>query len=66
MDTGQRVRITKALDKGKEGEVTGTHTKSVPPPILQVGGDEQPTSYCTVRLDDGHINLYPQDWVEAV
>jgi len=66
MDTGQRVRVIKALDKGKEGVIIGQHTKSVPPAILRVGGDDTPVPYCNVKLDDGHINLYPLDWVEAV
>ena len=66
MDTGQRVKVTKSLDKGKEGEIIGKHTKLVPPAILQVGGDDKPVEYCTVKLDDGHTNLYPLDWVEVV
>jgi len=66
MDVGQRVRVTRALDEGKEGEITGKHTKLVTVPILQVGGDDVPVDYYTVKLDDGHINLYPVDWVEVI
>ena len=66
MDVGQRVRVITALDKGKDGEIIGKHTKSVPVPILQVGGDDAPIEYCTVKLDDGHMNLYPLDWVEVI
>ena len=66
MDVGQRVRVVTALDEGKEGEITGKHTKLSPVPILQVGGDDKPVDYCTVKLDDGHINLYPLDWIEVI
>ena len=66
MDVGQRVKVIKALDEGKEGEITAKHTKTVPVPALLVGGDEKPVDYCTVKLDDGHINQYPLDWVEPV
>ena len=66
MDVGQRVRVTVALDEGKEGEITGKHTKLVTPSWLQGGGDDKPADYYTVKLDDGHINLYPVDWVEAL
>jgi len=66
MDVGQRVRVTKSIDTGKEGEVIREHTKLVTVPILQVGGDDKPVDYYTVKLDDGHTNLYPVDWVEAL
>ncbi len=66
MDVGQRVRVRISLDKGKEGEIIGKHTKLVPVPALKVGGDDKPVDYCTVKLDDGHINLYPLDWVEVI
>ena len=66
MDIGQRVRVITALDKGKEGEITGKHTKLAPVPILQVGGDDKHVDYCTVKLDDGHVNLYPLDWIEVI
>ncbi len=66
MDVGERVKVIKSLDTGKEGEIVGKHTKLVPVPALQVGGDDKPVDYCTVKLDDGHINLYPSDWVKSV
>lgn len=66
MDVGQRVKVIKSIDTGKEGDIVGRHTKSVPVAILQVGGDDKPVDYCTVKLDDGHTNLYPLDWVEAL
>lgn len=66
MEAGQRVKIIHSLDKGKEGEITGKHSKSVPTAILQIGGDETPKEYCTVQLDDGHTNQYPMDYVEAI
>jgi hypothetical protein len=66
MDVGQRVRVIRALDEGKEGEIIGKHTKLVPVPILRVGGDDAPVDYYTVKLDDGHTNLYPLGWVESV
>jgi hypothetical protein len=64
MDTGQRVKVIKSIDTGKEGEIIKKHTKLVPVAALQVGGDDKPVEYCTVKLDDGHTNLYPLDWVE--
>jgi hypothetical protein len=66
MEVGQRVKVTEALDTGKEGEIVDKHTKIVTPAALQVGGDDKPVEYCTVKLDDGHINLYPLDWIEAI
>ena len=66
MDVGQRVRVITALDKGKEGEIISKHTKLVPVPALRVGGDDTPVDYCTVKLNDGHTNLYPLDWVEVL
>lgn len=66
MEVGQRVKVTKSIDTGKEGEIIGKHTKSVPVLSLRVGGDDKPVDYCTVKLDDGHTNLYPTDWVEAI
>jgi hypothetical protein len=66
MDVGQRVQVIKSIDTGKGGEIVGKHTKLVPVPILRVGGDDKPVDYCTVKLDDGHTNLYPSDWVEAL
>ena len=66
MDIGQRIRVIKSLDRGKEGEIIGGHTKLVLPANLLVGGDDTPTPYYNVKLNDGHINLYPLDWVEAV
>jgi hypothetical protein len=65
MDVGQRVRVKKSLDTGKEGEIIGKHTKQVLPANLLVGGDDKPVPYYNVKLDDGHINLYPVDWVRA-
>ena len=66
MDVGQRVRITRLLDKGEEGKVIATYTKTVPVKTLQVG-DDKPRDYCKVALDDGrHVKLYPLDWVEAI
>ena len=66
MDLGQRVKVTQSIDMGKEGEIVAKHTKSVPVSALRVGGDDKPVDYCTVKLDDGHTNLYPIDWVEAI
>ena len=66
MDVGQRVKVIKSLDAGKEGEIVGKHTKLVPVAALLVGGDDKPVEYSNVRLDDGHTNLYPSDWVEAI
>ena len=66
MEIGQRVKVLKALDKDKEGEITNIFKKSVPMPMLLVGGDDKPQPYVTVKLDDGHINQYPEDWVESV
>ena len=66
MDVGKRVKVLKSLDEGKEGEIIGKHTKSVPVESLLVGGDDKPVDYLNVKLDDGHTNLYPADWVEAV
>jgi len=64
MDVGQRVRVTRLLDKGLEGKLIATYTKTVPPKTLQVG-DDKPREYCKVALDDGHTKSYPLDWVEA-
>jgi hypothetical protein len=66
MDIGQRVKVINSIDTGKEGEIIGKHTKLFPPAILQVGGDDKPVEYRTVKLDDGHTNLYPLDWIEAI
>ena len=66
MEIGQRVRIMKSLDAGKEGEIIGKHVKSVPVESLRVGGDDKPVEYSNVKLDDGHTNLYPSDWIEAI
>ena len=66
MEVGQRVRVITSLDKGREGEIVGEFVMSVPPLILQVGGDETPKAYSKVKLDDGHTNLYPLDWVVPI
>ncbi len=66
MEIGQKVRVLRSIDKGQEGEVLGTYIKSVPPPDLKVGGDDEPIPYCKVRLDATHTKLFPQDWVEVI
>ena len=53
MDLGQRVKVIKGLDKGKEGEV-------VRAPVVPHN------SNYNVKLDDGHINMYLLDWLEAI
>ena len=53
MNLGQRVRVIKGLDKGKEGE------------IVRIPAVPHGSNY-NVKLDDGHTNMYPLDWLEAI
>ena len=53
MNVGQRVKVIKGLDTGKEGEVVRI-------PAVPHG------SYYNVKLDDGHVNMYILDWLESI
>lgn len=49
---GQKVRVKIGLDAGKEGKIQKV-------PIA-------PHLDYNVALDDGHVNRYPLDWLEAI